>query len=41
VIVEGLQKVKAGTAVKVVPFQTGGTGGETPKKTAEPAAKSS
>ena len=41
VIVEGLQKVKAGTAVKVVPFQTGGTGGAAPKKTAEPAAKSS
>jgi len=40
-IVEGLQKVKAGTAVKVVPFQAGGPSGAAPKKTAEPAPKSS
>ena len=41
VIVEGLQKVRSGNAVKVVPFQAGGPGGASPKKTAEPAPKSS
>jgi membrane fusion protein, multidrug efflux system len=41
VIVEGLQKVRSGTAVKVVPFQAGGPSGAAPKKTAEPAPKSS
>jgi membrane fusion protein (multidrug efflux system) len=40
VIVEGLQKVRHGDAVKVVPFQAGGTSGAAPKKTAEPARKS-
>jgi membrane fusion protein (multidrug efflux system) len=40
VIVEGVQKVRPGTAVKVIPFQEGGTGGAAAKKTAEPAAKS-
>jgi membrane fusion protein (multidrug efflux system) len=41
IIVEGLQKVRSGNAVKVVPFQAGGPGGASPKKTAEPAPKSS
>ncbi len=41
VIVEGLQKVRSGNAVKVVPFQAGGPSGAAPKKTAEPAPKSS
>jgi membrane fusion protein (multidrug efflux system) len=41
IIVEGLQKVRSGNAVKVVPFQAGGAGGASPKKTAEPAPKSS
>lgn len=40
VIVEGMQKVRPGAAVKVVPFQAGGTSGEAPKKTAQPAPKS-
>jgi membrane fusion protein (multidrug efflux system) len=40
VIVEGVQKVRPGTAVKVIPFQVGGTSGAAAKKTAEPAAKS-
>jgi membrane fusion protein, multidrug efflux system len=40
VIVEGNQKVRPGAAVKVVPFQTGGTSGAAPKKTAQPAPKS-
>ena len=40
VIVEGMQKVRPGTAVKVVPFQAGGTSGAAPKKTAQPAPKS-
>jgi len=40
VIVEGLQKVQLGAAVKVVPFQEGGTSGTSPKKTAQPAPKS-
>ncbi len=39
VIVEGVQKVRPGAAVKVVPFQAGGTSGAAAKKTAEPAAK--
>jgi membrane fusion protein, multidrug efflux system len=41
VIVEGLQKVRSGNAVKVVPFQAGGPSDAAPKKTAEPASKSS
>ena len=40
VIVEGGQKVQPGAAVKVVPFQSGGTSSAAPKKTAEPAPKS-
>jgi len=40
VIVEGVQKVRPGAAVKVVPFQDGGTSGATPKTTAQPAPKS-
>jgi membrane fusion protein (multidrug efflux system) len=40
VIVEGVQKVRPGAAVKVVPFQEGGTSGAAPKKTAQPAPKS-
>ena len=40
VIVEGGQKVQPGAAVKVVPFQAGGTSSAAPKKTAEPAPKS-
>ena len=40
VIVEGSQKVQPGAAVKVVPFQAGGTSSAAPKKTAEPAPKS-
>jgi membrane fusion protein (multidrug efflux system) len=40
VIVEGGQKVRPGTAVKVVTFQEGGTSGAAPKKTAGPAPKS-
>jgi membrane fusion protein, multidrug efflux system len=40
VIVEGMQKVRPGTAVKVVPFQAGGTSDAGPKKTAQPAPKS-
>jgi len=40
VIVEGMQKVRPGAAVKVVPFQEGGTSGATPEKTAQPARKS-
>jgi membrane fusion protein (multidrug efflux system) len=40
VIVEGGQKVRPGAAVKVVPFQAGGTSSAAPKKTAEPAPKS-
>jgi membrane fusion protein (multidrug efflux system) len=40
VIVEGIQKVRPGTAVKVVPFQAGGTSGAAPKETAQPAPKS-
>jgi membrane fusion protein, multidrug efflux system len=39
VIVEGVQKVRPGNAVKVVPFQEGGTSGAAPKKTAQPAPK--
>jgi membrane fusion protein (multidrug efflux system) len=39
VIVEGVQKVRPGTAVKVAPFQGGGTGGAG-KETAHPAPKS-
>jgi membrane fusion protein (multidrug efflux system) len=40
VIVEGGQKVRPGAAVKVVPFQAGGTSSAAPKKTAQPAPKS-
>jgi len=40
VIVEGGQKVQPGAAVKVVPFQSGGTSSAAPKKTAQPAPKS-
>jgi membrane fusion protein (multidrug efflux system) len=40
VIVEGSQKVRSGTAVKVVPFQEGGPSDEAPKKTGKPAPKS-
>ena len=40
VIVEGVQKVRPGAAVKVVPFQAGGTSGAVPKKTVQPAPKS-
>jgi len=40
VIVEGIQKVRPGVAVKVVPFKEGGTSGAAPKKTAQPAPKS-
>ncbi len=40
VIVEGVQKVRPGAAVKVVPFQEAGTSGAGPKKTAQPAPKS-
>jgi membrane fusion protein (multidrug efflux system) len=39
VIVEGSQKVRPGAAVKVVPFQEGGTSGAAPKKTVQPAPK--
>ncbi|MFH0788348.1 MAG: efflux RND transporter periplasmic adaptor subunit [Pseudomonadota bacterium] len=40
VIVEGVQKVRPGAAVKVVPFQEAGINGAGPKKTAQPASKS-
>jgi membrane fusion protein (multidrug efflux system) len=40
VIVEGGQKVRPGAAVKVVPFQAGGTSSAAPKKTAQPTPKS-
>jgi membrane fusion protein (multidrug efflux system) len=40
VIVEGVQKVRPGAAVKVVPFQEGGPSGTAPKETARPAPKS-
>jgi membrane fusion protein (multidrug efflux system) len=40
VIVEGFQRVRPGAAVKVVPFQAGGTSGAVPKKAAQPAPKS-
>jgi len=39
VIVEGLQKVRSGNAVKVVGFQAEGTGSAAPKETAQPAPK--
>jgi membrane fusion protein, multidrug efflux system len=39
VIVEGLQKVRPGTAVKVVAFQAGGAGSAAPQATAQPAPK--
>ena len=38
-VVEGLQKVRPGAAVKVVPFEEGGTSGVSPSKTAQPTAK--
>ncbi len=40
VIVEGLQKVRPGVSVKVVPFQAGGTSGPVPQKSAQPTPKS-
>jgi membrane fusion protein (multidrug efflux system) len=40
VIVEGVQKVRPGAAVKAVPFQEGGTSGVAPEKGAQPAPKS-
>lgn len=40
VIVEGIQKVRPGVGVKVVPFQEGGTSNAGSKKTAQPAPKS-
>ena len=40
VIVEGGQKVRPGAAVKVVPFQAGGTSSAAAKETAQPAPKS-
>jgi membrane fusion protein, multidrug efflux system len=40
VIVEGIQKVRPGAAVKVVPFQEGETSGAAPKKAAQPVPKS-
>jgi membrane fusion protein (multidrug efflux system) len=39
VIVEGVQKVRPGAVVKVVPFQEGGTSGAAPKTAAQPAPK--
>jgi membrane fusion protein (multidrug efflux system) len=41
VIVEGVQKVRPGASVKVVPFQEGGPSGAAPKEMAKPAPKSS
>ena len=40
VIVEGMQKVRPGAAVKVVAFQEGRTSGAAPEKMAQPALKS-
>lgn len=40
VIVEGLQKVRPGTAVKAVPFQDAGISDAAPKDAAQPAPKS-
>jgi membrane fusion protein (multidrug efflux system) len=40
VIVEGVQKVRPGASVKVLPFQDRGTSGTAPKETAQPAKKS-
>jgi membrane fusion protein (multidrug efflux system) len=40
VIVEGVQKVRPGTTVKVVPFQEDGTSSTAPKEAAQPAPKS-
>ena len=39
-IVEGMQKVRPGAAVKVALFQAGGTSGAAPKETAQPVPKS-
>jgi len=39
-IVEGVQKVRPGASVKVLPFQQGGTSGTASKETAQPAPKS-
>ena len=39
-IVEGIQKVRPGDAVKVVPFEESGPQGGAPKKTTQPAPKS-
>jgi membrane fusion protein (multidrug efflux system) len=41
VVVEGLQKVRAGASVKAVPFEAGGEPGVKPKTAAPPAAGSS
>jgi membrane fusion protein, multidrug efflux system len=40
VIIEGAQKVRPGSAVKVVPVQQGGASGAAPEKPAQPATKS-
>jgi membrane fusion protein (multidrug efflux system) len=40
VIAEGMQKIRPGASVKVVPFQEGGGSGTAPQKTAQPAQKS-
>jgi membrane fusion protein (multidrug efflux system) len=40
VIVEGVQRVRPGTTVKVVPFQEDGKNSTAPKETAQPAPKS-
>jgi len=40
VIVEGVQKVRPGTSVKVLPFQDRGPSGTAAKETAQPAKKS-
>ena len=40
VIVEGVQKVRPGASVKVLPFREGGPSGTAPKETAQPPSKS-
>ena len=40
VIVEGMQKVRPGAAVKTVPFEAGRNSGAAPGKTAQPAPTS-
>ncbi|MFH2076945.1 MAG: efflux RND transporter periplasmic adaptor subunit [Pseudomonadota bacterium] len=39
-IVEGMQKVRPGAPVQVIPFDDGNTNGKKPENTAQPAAKS-